>query len=262
MADVLVVEAEDLTRRLLGARLTDAGHRVRAVATAAQACELLARAGCPDVLVTDVSLPDGSGLELAARLRAEPGAGDLPVIVLGASAGDGAAGETAGGTADDEAVRTLRAVPLPKPFTAEALAGAFAEALAPVDATIGATVRSRLATFGRLDEFERELIAELLATFVQRAPAVRSAAERAITTGDAEALRSAVGRLKAAALNLGADDLARICADLDAHAGHCPTSLAARFRRVLDATCRVFAALADEYRNAPLDAALVGAGRA
>jgi CheY-like chemotaxis protein len=253
VADVLVVEAEDLTRRLLETRLEDAGHRVRAVASMVQAQDLIARSGCPDVLVTDLFLPDGSGLQLVTDLRSEPESAELPVIVL-----------SGGAMADAvEAARALGATHLPKPFSPEALAGAVTAVLQPVDAAVEQTVRTRLASFGSLDEYEQDLIAELLTAFVQRAPAAQFAAERAIATGDAEALQSAVRRLKAAALNLGADELAGSCADLDARAGRCPipVPLAARFRRLLGTTCRVFAALATELRNQPVDAALAGAAR-
>ena len=254
MADVLVVEAEDLTRRLLQARLEDAGHQVRAVASTAQAEELIARAGSPDVLITDLFLPDASGLQLVAHLRSEPEWADLPVIVL------------SGGAAPDdlEAARALGAGHLAKPFSPEALAGALTATLRPVDAAVEQTVRARLATFGTLDSYEQDLIAELLTAFVQRAPATQFAAERAIAAGDAEALRFAVRRLKAAAQNLGADALADICTDLDARADRCaiPVPLAARLRRTLGVTCRVFARLAAELRNQPVDGALVGAARA
>lgn len=254
MADVLVVEAEDLTRRLLDARLTDAGHRVRAVASVAQARELVALAGCPDVLVTDPSLPDGGGLQLATCLRSEPSSADLPVIVLSRGAR----------RADIDAARRLGAVHLAKPFSPEAPADAVTAALAPLDAAVEQTVRRRLAGFGPLDEHERDLIAELLTAFVQRAPAAQLTAERAIATGDAAGLQSAVHRLRAAALNLGADDLAGVCAELGAHASSSPIPLplAARFRRVLGSTCRAFAGLAAEFRNEPAVAALVGAVRA
>jgi CheY-like chemotaxis protein len=254
MVDVLVVEAEDLTRRLLEARLDDAGHQVRAVASMAQARDLIARDGCPDVLVTDLSLPDGSGLQLVTHVRTEPESADLPVLVLGGSA-----------LPDDvEAARSLGAGHLATPCSPEALADALAAVLQPVDAAVEQTVRARLATFGSLDSYEQDLIAELLTAFVQRAPATRFAAERAIAAGDAEALQSAVRRLRAAALNLGADALAASCAELDACAGPwpVPVSLAARFRRNLGATCRVFAGLAAELRNQPVDGALVGAAQA
>jgi two-component system, OmpR family, response regulator MtrA len=253
VADVLVVEAEDLTRRLLEVRLTDAGHRVLAASSRAHALELVDRAGCPEVLVTALSLPDGGAPELVARLRADPGSADLPVLVLSGQA-----------LPDDvEAVRALGASLLTKPFSAEALTDALTAVLAPLDSRVEQTVRARLAGFGVLEEYERDLIAELMTAFVQRAPATSFAAERASATGDPDALRSAVGRLAVAARNLGAGDLAVLCAEVGAHDAPCPMPppLAARFRRVLGATCRVFARLAAEFGNDPADTALAGVGR-
>ena len=69
MAEVLVVDAENLTRRLLDARLQSAGHQVRAAGSAAEAQALIARFGCPDVMITDLVLPDRSALEMVSELR-------------------------------------------------------------------------------------------------------------------------------------------------------------------------------------------------
>jgi DNA-binding response OmpR family regulator len=40
---------------------------------------------CPDVLLMDLNLPKGSGLDLLRILRAKPKHGDLPVIVVSSS---------------------------------------------------------------------------------------------------------------------------------------------------------------------------------
>jgi CheY-like chemotaxis protein len=248
------VDAENLTRRLLDARLQSAGHLVRAAGSAAEAQALIARFGCPDVMITDLVLPDRSALELVSELRCDPDAATLPVIFT--------SGRDAR-PADVDAAHDLGGHHLPKPVSPEALAEAVTAALEPVEAAVEHTVRRRLAGFGSLDSYEQELIADLLTAFVQRAPAAQSAAEQAMATGDAEALRSAVRRLKAAALNLGADSLAEICADLDARSDlPVPVVLSARFRRVLGATCRVFAGLVAEFRGTPVDDGLVGVAHA
>jgi HPt (histidine-containing phosphotransfer) domain-containing protein len=117
-----------------------------------------------------------------------------------------------------------------------------------------------------MDAYEQDLIGELLTAFVQRAPAAQAAAEWAMAARDAEALRSSARRLRSAALNLGAEALAGVCADLDERAGRgdlpIPVPLVSRFRRVLGATCRVFAELATEFQNAPRDDGLVGVAHA
>jgi HPt (histidine-containing phosphotransfer) domain-containing protein len=221
---------------------------VRTAASAAAAQKLVARFGCPDVLVIDLLLPADGAPRLVAQLRGEPGAADLPVIFLSGRA------------------EPIDAGCLPKPVSPEALTAAVSAAVQTLDAAVEQTVRSRLAGFGSLDDFEQDLIADLLTAFVQRAPAAQLAAEQAIATNDSGTLQCSARRLAAAARNLGADDLAEICADLDARAGRgelpVPVAVTARFRRVLGASCRVFAALAAEFRNDAIDADLIGAAQA
>jgi len=78
---ILVVDDDAAIRTVVGQALKRDGHRVVAVATIAEA-EMQLAASPPDVLVTDVVLPDGNGLDLVERIvAAHPG---LPAIVLSA----------------------------------------------------------------------------------------------------------------------------------------------------------------------------------
>ena len=78
---ILVVDDDAAIRTVVGQALKRDGHRVVTVATIAEA-ELQLAASPPDVLVTDVVLPDGNGLDLVERIvAAHPG---LPAIVLSA----------------------------------------------------------------------------------------------------------------------------------------------------------------------------------
>ncbi|OSZ66638.1 nitrogen regulation protein NR(I) [Sphingomonas sp. IBVSS2] len=78
---VLVVDDDSAIRTVVAAALRREGH---AVTTAASLAELRRAidAALPDVLVTDVVLPDGNGLDEVVRLTAEHPA--LPVIVFSA----------------------------------------------------------------------------------------------------------------------------------------------------------------------------------
>jgi len=78
---LLVVEDKDSLRRLLERALLAEGFEVLSAATAAAANALLARGGPAfDAVLSDLKLPDGSGLDvLAAARAAQPAA---PVIVL------------------------------------------------------------------------------------------------------------------------------------------------------------------------------------
>ena len=76
--DVNVLVMQAMLARCPGVQLTVAVDAASAVATA------LAQA--PDLLLIDMNLPDASGLELLARLRALPGLAAVPAVVVSASA--------------------------------------------------------------------------------------------------------------------------------------------------------------------------------
>jgi len=77
---VLVIEDEAPLRRYLRATLQAFGYRVEEAATGAEGRILLARVG-PDVVLLDLGLPDGDGLELAREFR---GWSKVPIIVVSA----------------------------------------------------------------------------------------------------------------------------------------------------------------------------------
>jgi signal transduction histidine kinase/ActR/RegA family two-component response regulator len=76
--DVNVLVMQAMLARCPGVQLTVAVDAASAVAAA------LAQA--PDLLLIDMNLPDASGLELLARLRALPGLAAVPAVVVSASA--------------------------------------------------------------------------------------------------------------------------------------------------------------------------------
>ena len=78
MGRVLLVDDDAAIRTVVSEALRRVGHRVSAAATLAEADQLLVR-DAPELVVTDVVLPDGDGLEHWREV-----AGRLPVIVLSA----------------------------------------------------------------------------------------------------------------------------------------------------------------------------------
>ncbi len=76
---VLVVDDHDETRGLVTRALERDGHVVDAVGTVADARTVIGTIGA-DVMVLDLGLPDGDGMDLCRELRAE-GVG-VPVLVL------------------------------------------------------------------------------------------------------------------------------------------------------------------------------------
>lgn len=80
-SQILVVEDVSVTREFLRALLEDGGYCVRVTTTAAEAQQALAEAQ-PDLLVLDLLLPDGNGLEVCQALRSLPDGDDIPVLVI------------------------------------------------------------------------------------------------------------------------------------------------------------------------------------
>jgi PAS domain S-box-containing protein len=108
---ILVVEDEEMVRRMAGRALTDAGYRVLEAGSARQALDLLADTTEPcKLLVVDVVMPGMGGRELAAKIEElRPG---IPTLFIS-------------GYTDSEILRRDLLEPdaafLPKPFTADAL---------------------------------------------------------------------------------------------------------------------------------------------
>ena len=79
---VLVVDDEPDARRLLVKVLQQAGAVVTAAASAAEAIEAMATAN-PEVLVSDLGMPDRDGFDLIRQIRAGGHhAKDLPAVAL------------------------------------------------------------------------------------------------------------------------------------------------------------------------------------
>jgi CheY-like chemotaxis protein len=113
---VLVVEDDRDTRELCRLVLEEQGATVEAVASVGEAWSALERA-VPDVLVSDIGLPDEDGYSLLRRLRATEHGRSLPAVALTAYAGA------------DNAVRAQDAgfqLHVPKPASPQAIVGAVA----------------------------------------------------------------------------------------------------------------------------------------
>jgi CheY-like chemotaxis protein len=78
---VLLVEDDRDTREMYSHYLSYSGLRVTEARSGRRALES-ARAHRPDVVVTDIAMPDMDGYELSQRLRAERVTHDLPIIAV------------------------------------------------------------------------------------------------------------------------------------------------------------------------------------
>ena len=78
---ILLVEDNEVNRRLAGFLLRSQGYQVREATTAAAAFEILKTAQF-DLIVMDIQLPGMDGLDATRKLRAEPATAEIPVIAV------------------------------------------------------------------------------------------------------------------------------------------------------------------------------------
>lgn len=87
MPRILAVDDEPNIVRLIQVNLERHGYQVETANNGAQALAKI-RASRPDLLVSDVMMPEMDGFELLANIRRDPQLMDLPVIMLTAKAQD------------------------------------------------------------------------------------------------------------------------------------------------------------------------------
>ena len=119
MARLLVVDDDPDTVKIVTFRLQAKGHRVVGAISGREALDAVANLGNPDLVILDVTMPDMTGPDLLAALRARDGQGKLPAIFLSARVLP----------EDIEAGRALGASYLTKPFIASALLASIEDAL-------------------------------------------------------------------------------------------------------------------------------------
>jgi CheY-like chemotaxis protein len=83
-----VVDDHDLNRRLFERLLERHGYDVQSVPSLDAAARALAEQR-PALVVLDLNLSDGDGLELVARLRGDPDTARAPIVACTAAVGEG-----------------------------------------------------------------------------------------------------------------------------------------------------------------------------
>jgi CheY-like chemotaxis protein len=78
---VLLVDDDGNTRRGYAELLESRGFRVMVAGSASDAFARCSEQA-PDVVVTDIALPDGDGFELAADLRVQLAASNVPILAM------------------------------------------------------------------------------------------------------------------------------------------------------------------------------------
>jgi CheY-like chemotaxis protein len=78
---ILLVEDNEVNRRLAGFLLRSQGYQLREAKTANEAFEILANEPV-DLIVTDIQLPGMDGLEITRKLKRQPDTAHIPVIAV------------------------------------------------------------------------------------------------------------------------------------------------------------------------------------
>jgi CheY-like chemotaxis protein len=84
VARILFCEDNPTIRRLLAVALRGTPHEVEIAADGAEGLRL-AELTTPDLIVTDISMPDMDGFALVAAVRAHPRLKSVPVLVMSAT---------------------------------------------------------------------------------------------------------------------------------------------------------------------------------
>ncbi len=79
---VLIVEDDPDQLALADLRVSMAGYKVRVATSVNAFLHSMLDDGAPDLLLLDVTLPDGDGFEVLAKMRRHPVLGSLPIVLL------------------------------------------------------------------------------------------------------------------------------------------------------------------------------------
>jgi signal transduction histidine kinase/CheY-like chemotaxis protein len=214
---VLVVEDNAVNQRVAVRMLETRGYRADAVANGREAVEALAHVPY-DLVLMDCQMPEMDGYAATAAIRQREraqgtAARRTPIIAMTAHALEGEAEKCLAAGMDDY---------ISKPVTVQRLEAVLTRwrpqtALGPPEEATDGNV---LAALRDLQGAGRpELLAELLAVYLRDTPPRLAALHEAVARADAEALRRAAHSLKGSSSQIGAVQVARLCADIEEQAG-------------------------------------------
>jgi DNA-binding response OmpR family regulator len=78
---ILIVEDDTVVANVVAAILKDGQDRIVSAGTIKDAEKAIAQ-GAPDIIILDRRLPDGDGIQLFRKLKADPALHHVPVLVL------------------------------------------------------------------------------------------------------------------------------------------------------------------------------------
>jgi CheY-like chemotaxis protein len=214
---VLVVEDNAVNQRVAVRMLETRGYHADAVANGREAVDAFARRPY-DLVLMDCQMPEMDGYAATAAIRQHEraqgaAARRTPIVAMTAHALEGDAEKFLAAGMDDY---------IPKPVTVQRLEAVLTRwspqtgSGAPEEAVDGNVLAALRDLQG---ESRPDLLAELLAVYLRDTPPRLAALHEAVARADAEALRRAAHSLKGSSSQIGAVQVARLCADLEHQAG-------------------------------------------
>ena len=82
---IYILEDDEDIRFIVSYILNEIGYEVTEAETLKQFHQQL-ESGRPDLMLLDIMLPDGNGLDLCAELKKDPSISDIPIIMMSAHA--------------------------------------------------------------------------------------------------------------------------------------------------------------------------------
>jgi signal transduction histidine kinase/DNA-binding NarL/FixJ family response regulator len=212
---VLVVDDHPVNRSLAVAQLQDLGYRVDAADGGEAALRLLAE-GSYDAVLLDCAMPELDGYETSRRLRRMEGGGRrVPVIALTAHVMEGERERCLDAGMDDF---------LAKPYQVTDLVTRLDRWVGiemPAPDSDAGRIAARLTDLQRLGKTTGEdVVDQVVQAFLQRGAEDLDAMEKALACEDGKVFAAATHSLGGSSGILGAVELARRCAELEAFARH------------------------------------------
>ncbi len=227
---ILVAEDNAVNQRVMLGILERAGHRVRVVGDGQQALDILENERF-DVIIMDLNMPELGGLDAARAYRfMDPESLQVPIIMLSADVTSETIKEC-----EDAGIDAF----LPKPVEARRLLDTIANLVAKraaAPATVAEDAQAPVlvvnpTTLAELDQISPggSFMLQLVNGFIQDGEALLRQMEAAVAAGQHELLRDLVHAMKGSAITLGAEQLCRTCAGLNAQT---PAELQAGGQRI------------------------------
>jgi len=193
---ILVVDDDKISRSVLSRALAKAGHQTVEADSARAAIGLLHGGEPLSMVITDIMMPDMSGLDLLAYIRSTPSLERMPVLICT--------------VLDNPQTRELAATfdavgVLPKPIDVTAVR----QKLEGVTVTGGPSLLDLDGTMQRL-EMGAEACFKLIDELTERLPSVLREIRQRAAEQNRSALQSSISSLLGAAKTIGAERLAAV----------------------------------------------------